>query len=86
MENTIRYQHYEITFRCSDKGIGVVIRNTETSEIWESGPHTCAAQAVNEADKGLLWYFEAYEDRNDPERMALRERMLLVINYSANGC
>lgn len=77
MEKSLQFKHYEVTVRLDD-AFYTRIRNQESGEIWDSGPHGNAVEAVNMADKGLLWYYEAYESRNCPERTTLRETLKVL--------
>ena len=79
MEKQLSFGHYQITVRCVD-GYLVQICNTETNEVWESGPHHSKTEAVNQCDKGLLLYFEAFDSRDSAERQNFRQEISLLLN------
>lgn len=79
MKKSFLFNHYQITLRWAD-GFFVQICDTETKEIWESGPHQSATETVKQADKGLLWYFEAYDSRDSEERQTVRKEISLLLD------
>ena len=74
MEKSFQFDHYQITVQW-EGGFLVQICDLETKEVWESEPHLSATEAVNQADKVLLWYFEAFDNRNCEERQTFREQI-----------